>query len=82
MNHWISYLSGNVPGGIFLYLLVLGVGIIILLFMHRVNDLFTRRHLITWSLIVTAFFSIVYAILWFRNPPHHVLQTVYGDGAG
>jgi len=74
MERMISYLSGNVPGGIFLYVVVIISTFLILYFMHRVNELFTRKHLIRWSLISMIGFSIVYILIWYQNPPAHVLK--------
>jgi tetratricopeptide (TPR) repeat protein len=73
----ISYLSGHVPGGIFLYLFVVVITFFILFFMHRVNELFTRKHLLRWSLVAIIFYTAIYAAIWFNNPPAHVLKR-YG----
>jgi tetratricopeptide (TPR) repeat protein len=73
----ISYLSGHVPGGIFLYLLVVVVTFLILIFMNRVNELFTRKHLLRWGLLAVIFYTAIYAVIWFNNPPAHVLKR-YG----
>ncbi len=70
----VSYLSGNVPGGIYLYLAVVIVTLIILFFMHRVNELFTRKHFFRWSILVIILYSVIYTALWFRNPPPHHLR--------
>ncbi len=72
-----SYLSGHVPGGIILYLVILAVTFLILLFMQRVNELFTRRHLFRWSLFTFIFYTVIYAAIWLNNPPAHVLKR-YG----
>ncbi len=73
MKELIDFLSGNVPGGIFLYLMVIGVVFGILFFIYRVNELFTRRHLIRWLVICFTLLTILYASIWFKYPP----DTVY-----
>lgn len=74
MDYWINYLSGNVPGGIFLYLVVILSTFLILYFMHRVNELFTRRLLVRWSLISIIALNVIYLLIWHQNPPPHVLK--------
>ena len=69
MNDWLAYLSGNVPGGIFLYFFLVIVTFIILYFMRRVNELFLRKHLVRWFLISLFIYSLIYGLLWFNNPP-------------
>ncbi len=73
MKEWIDFLSGNVPGGFFLYLMVVGVVFGILFFIYRVNELFTRRHLIRWLIICFVLLTLIYGALWFKYPP----ETVY-----
>jgi tetratricopeptide (TPR) repeat protein len=79
MDQWIKFLSGNVPGGFFLYLLILFVTFLVLFFMHRVNDLFTRKYLISWSLVSFILVTIIYAVIWFRNPPAQILKRYSVD---
>ncbi len=77
MDVWIRYLSGNVPGGIYLYLIVLVAEAFILLFLYRASELFTRRHLVRWSLIGFAVTTLGYAFLWLEHPPPRIVQR-YG----
>ncbi|RMG62858.1 MAG: tetratricopeptide repeat protein [Calditrichaeota bacterium] len=77
MDIWIRYLSGNVPGGIYLYLVVLAAEAFILLFLYRASELFTRRHLVRWSLICFVASTLGYAFLWLQNPPPRIVQR-YG----
>jgi tetratricopeptide (TPR) repeat protein len=74
MSDLISYLSGNVPGGIFLYVFVIFMTLLILLYIYWVNELFLGRHLIRWSLAVLLIFSIIYWGYWFKNPSHHLYR--------
>ena len=74
MVQWIKFISGNVPGGIFLYLLVLLITFLVLFFMHRVNELFTRKYLIRWGIVSFSLITIIYLVIWFRNPPTQVLK--------
>ncbi|UCF65870.1 MAG: hypothetical protein JSW33_08600 [bacterium] len=77
MMQWLEYLSGNVPGGIFLYGFLLIVTFFILFFMYRVNELFLRKHLLRWFIVSFIFYSIIYLLLWFNNPPSQVYKR-YG----
>jgi tetratricopeptide (TPR) repeat protein len=79
MVQWIKFLSGNVPGGFFLYLLILLITFLVLFFMHRVNELFTRKYLIRWSIFSFILFTIIYAVIWFRNPPAQILKRYSVD---
>ncbi len=74
MEKWIDYLSGNVPGGIFLYLLLVIVTFFVLMFMYRVNELFTRKHFTRWFILSFLLYSGIYIFLWFQNPPHYVYK--------
>lgn len=74
MDKWIVFLSGNVPGGFFLLLLLLVVTFLILLFMYRVNELFTRRHLVRWSVFGLLLFTGIYTGIWLANPPHFLYK--------
>jgi len=74
MVQWIKFISGNVPGGIFLYLLILLITFFVLFFMHRANELFTRKYLIRWGIVSFTLITIIYLLIWFRNPPAQVLK--------
>lgn len=77
MGNVIEYLSGNVPGGLPLYFLLLIVTFLIIFFMYRVNELFTRKHLIRWSIIAFLVYTVLYIILWFHNPPHQYYKRYH-----
>ncbi len=74
MSQIVTFLSGNVPGGIFLYILVVLVTFFVLYFMYRVNELFTKKHLVRWLISCLVFFTVVYGFIWFKNPPHSVYK--------
>ena len=74
MAGFIDYLSGNVPGGIFLYLLVNLVVFFILLFMLRVNELFSRKHFFRWLILSVVLLTVVYLVIWFKNPPPQIYK--------
>ncbi len=74
MDQWISFLSGNVPGGIFLYLALIMVTFIILFFMFKVNELFTLKHMFRWLIFCIVIFTIAYIAIWIKNPPPHVYK--------
>lgn len=74
MASWLKYLSGNVPGGFFLYLLILAIIFLILFFIHQANELFTRKYMIRWGIVSFIFITLVYVIIWIKNPPPQVLK--------
>lgn len=64
-----DFLSGNVPGGFGLYLLLV---LVLFLAMHsasRSNELFTPRLFRRWFGAVWAVITGGYLLLWFGNPP-------------
>ncbi len=69
MKYWIEYLSGTVPGGIGLYLLVMLVIFLVLFGISRRNDLFTPGLFKRWFFSIWMIATIIYAFIWFRNPP-------------
>ncbi len=79
MDSLISFLSGNVPGGIYLYFLLVIVTVAVLVFMYRVNELFSRKHLVRWLIIMLLTYSIIYVGIWLKNPPPHVLHRYTVD---
>lgn len=74
MQDWIAYLSGNLPGGIYLYLVIAVSTFFILYFMYRVNDLFTGKHFVGWLIVSLIILTAAYAGLWLKNPPHSVYK--------
>jgi len=60
-----------------LYILLIFVTFLILYFMKRVNELFLHKHLVRWFLISIIFYSVIYGLLWFNNPPPQVYKR-YG----
>lgn len=74
MAGFIDYLSGNVPGGIFLYLLVNLIVFFVLLFMLRVNELFTRKHFFRWLILSVVLLTVLYLVIWFKNPPPQIYK--------
>ncbi len=74
MTDFFRLLSGNVPGGFLLFLLVLVVICTVLYFMYRVNEFFTRKHLFRSLVISISLVSVLYALIWYNNPPPHILK--------
>jgi len=72
MENLIEYLSGNVPGGIGLYFLVILTVFFVLLFMRRVNELFNRKHFYRWLIISVLFITILYVFIWVNDPPYQI----------
>lgn len=69
MSNMIDYLSGNVPGGIGLYLFVMTVLFLVLFGISRRNDLFTPRHFKMWFAGISLVLTLFYAVIWMGNPP-------------
>ena len=74
MTDFFHMLSGNVPGGFLLFLLVLIVICAVLYFMYRVNEFFTRKHFIRSLIISITIVTVLYALIWYNNPPPHILK--------
>ena len=69
MQHFYHYLSGNVVGGIGLYLFLVIIIFLVLFSISRRNDLFTPRHFRIWFVAIWGILTLGYAALWLRNPP-------------
>ena len=78
MKNWIEYLSGNIPGGIGLYVLVMLVLFAVLFGISRRNDLFTPGIFKRWFFSIWMIATVIYVVLWFRDPPpeHFTRYTV------
>jgi tetratricopeptide (TPR) repeat protein len=74
MKNILDFLSGNVPGGIGLYALVVAVIFLVLFAISRRNELFTPRHFKIWFGIVWLAITLVYAWRWRSDPPPHLLS--------
>jgi tetratricopeptide (TPR) repeat protein len=74
MKNILDFLSGNVPGGIGLYALVVVVIFLVLYAISRRNELFTPRHFKVWFAIVWLALTMIYAWWWKSDPPPHVLS--------
>lgn len=72
MQSAVEYLSGNVPGGIYLLLVSAAVAVIALLFLYRVNEFFTRRLFFRWLFISLTVLAILYGFFWTRYPPSSI----------
>ncbi len=70
----IDTLSGNVPGGIGLYLVVLLSIFFSLYFVYRANEFFTRRLFRRWLISLLLLCTAGYAYLWVQNPPPSLLK--------
>ena len=74
MKNILDFLSGNVPGGIGLYALVVVVIFLVLYAISRRNELFTPRHFRVWFAIVWLALTMIYAWWWKSDPPPHLLS--------
>jgi len=74
MKNFIDFLSGNVPGGITLYLIVLFVIIFVLYYLYRNSELFSASHFKWWFLAGWLFVTLVYTYLWIGNPSSALLK--------
>lgn len=74
MKNLIDFLSGNVPGGIGLYILLIAVIFLVLFSISRRNELFThRRFKISFS-VVAAALTLLYVSVWLSDPHPAVLS--------
>ena len=69
MTDYYHLLSGNVPGGFLLYLLVVIVIVMVLYFMYRVNEFITRKIMVRGLIISIILVTFLYAFIWYKNPP-------------
>lgn len=74
MKNIIDVLSGNVPGGISLYLVVLFVIVFVLYYLYRNSELFSAAHFKWWFLGSWLVVTFVYAYLWVSNPSPALLK--------
>lgn len=76
MKNMIDFLSGNVPGGIGLYLLLVAVIFLVLFGISRRNELFTSRLFKIWFGGVWFVLTLAY-IGWWMSDPHPVVLSRY-----
>jgi|GEM_PF-6842810 len=69
MNELYQYLSGNVPGGLGLYALLVLLIFITLYSISRNNDLFTPSHFKRFFLWIWLVMTAGYLFWWMSNPP-------------
>lgn len=74
MKEAYHFLSGNVPGGIGLYLLVVAAVFLTLFAISRKNNLFTPRHFKIWFVAAWGIITTGYLFLWSVDPPPHLLS--------
>ncbi|NOX37232.1 MAG: tetratricopeptide repeat protein [Calditrichaeota bacterium] len=74
MKEWITLLSGNVPGGIGLYLLLLVTLLFIFYYFYRTSELFTGKHFRLWFLGSWLLLTLIYALIWIKHPPPQLLK--------
>lgn len=74
MKNIIDFLSGNVPGGIILYLVVLFVIVFVLYYLYRNSELFSATHFKWWFLGSWLIVTFIYAYLWVSNPSAALLK--------
>ena len=70
----IDTLSGNVPGGIGLYIVILLSIFFSLFFVYRANEFFTRSLFRRWLISLVLLVTAGYAFLWVQNPPASLLS--------
>ena len=69
MNELYQYLSGNVPGGLGLYVLLVLLIFITLYSISKNNDLFTPKHFKRFFLWIWLVMTAGYLFWWMSNPP-------------
>lgn len=74
MKNFIDLLSGNVPGGIFVYIFVLFIVLFVLFYLYRTSELFSASHFRKWFLGIWILLTLLYAYLWISNPSPALLK--------
>lgn len=74
MKDFLTFLSGNVPGGITLYIFILFVIIFVLFYLYKVSELFTKSHFRKWFIILWFLLTIGYIYIWVSNPSPVLLK--------
>lgn len=69
MKQIYHFLSGNVPGGIGLYLLLVFIIFLTLYTISRRNELFTSRHFKRWFGGTWLVLTTIYTLSWINDPP-------------
>ncbi len=77
MQHFLNLLSGNVPGGVYLYLIILAALFFIFYYFYRTSELFTRRLFLRWMLGGWLLLTVIYAYIWWRNFPEEYFLKRY-----
>lgn len=74
MKGIVDFLSGNVPGGITVYFVVMLVVFFVLFYLYRNSELFTGKHFRWWFLGSWLVITLFYVYLWRSNPPALLLK--------
>ncbi|HFB68634.1 MAG TPA: hypothetical protein ENJ66_06695, partial [Calditrichae bacterium] len=77
MKQLLDILSGNVPGGIYLYLVLFATLFFIFFYFYKTSELFTRRHFIRWFVGSWVVLTLLYAYVWWRNFPEEYFLKRY-----
>ncbi len=77
MKHILEILSGNVPGGIYLYLVLLTALFFIFVYFYRTSELFTRRLFVRWMVGSWLLLTAIYGYLWWKNFPEQYFLKRY-----
>jgi len=72
MKNIVDFLSGNIPGGIGLFALILFAILFILYFIYKTSEIFTVRHFRKWLFASWALVTLIYVLLWIKNPPQSI----------
>jgi len=72
MKNIVDFLSGNIPGGIGLYALILFAILFILYFIYKTSEIFTVRHFRKWLFASWVLITLIYIFLWIKNPPQSI----------
>lgn len=74
MKDFLAFLSGNVPGGITVYIFVLCVIFFVLFYLYKASELFTKSHFKKWFLGLWFLLTFGYIFLWLSNPSAVLLK--------
>ena len=74
MSSIFDFLSGNVPGGVLLFLLLIFIITSTIFYLYKVNEFFTKKLFYCWLIISLGILVFVYVWIWYKNPPQRIFS--------
>ena len=69
IRHLFELLSANVPGGLWLWVAMVGIGSFVAWFVYRISEVVDRRKVRQWMAGVLVLSILIYGVLWLKFPP-------------